>query len=181
MLLIAGSLLDSGVTGRAAGQGVASSEYVVKAAFLYHFAQFVEWPATAFHDANSPYVYCTVGLDPFRGALDSALKDKTVGTRAFEVRHLKQALEVQGCHVVFLGESPKRQVGQATAALQGSPVLLVGESEEFLEEGGMIGFLLEDNKVRFEVNLEATDKAGLKLSAKLLALAKTVKGAPKRS
>lgn len=164
----------------ASGQETSSSEYAVKAAFLYHFAQFVEWPATAFRDANGPFVYCTVGVDPFRGALDSALKGKAVAGRGFEVRHLKQTQEAHGCHLVFMGEDLKREVGQAAAALRGSPVLLVGESEGFVDDGGMVGFLLEDNKVRFEVNLEATERAGLKLSAKLLALAKTVKGGPKR-
>jgi hypothetical protein len=166
--------------GRASGQGT-SSEYAVKAAFLFHFAQFVEWPAAAFREASSPYVYCTVGLDPFRGVLETTLRDKVVGGRGFEVRHLKQLQEAQDCHLVFVGEEQKRQIGQAVAGLRGRPVLLVGESEHFVDEGGMIGFLLEDNKVRFEVNLEATEKAGLKVSAKLLALAKTVKGAPKRS
>ena len=176
--VLLGVLALTGAAG--AGQGTVSTEYAVKAAFLYHFAQFVEWPDGAFHDAKSPYVYCTVGPDAFHGVLESTLKDKTVGARGFEVRHLKQMQEAQGCHLVFLGEFEKRQVGAAMAAVKGSPVLVVGESEQFVADGGMIGFLLEDNKVRFEVNLESTERAGLKVSAKLLALAKTVKGAPKR-
>jgi hypothetical protein len=162
------------------GQSGAASEYAVKAAFLFHFAQFVEWPAAAFRDASSPLVYCTIGLDPFQGALDAALSGKMIGARAFQVRHYKEAQEAHGCHVLFIGAEQKRQLSAALSELKGTPVLVVGESDKFVDEGGMIGFSLEENKVRFEINLEAAEKAGLKISAKLLALAKTVRGAPKR-
>jgi YfiR/HmsC-like len=177
LLATLGPMCGGGLAGAQDG----SSEYAVKAAFLFHFAQFVEWPDTAFRDAKSPLVYCTVGFDPFRGVLDETLKDKTVGARGFEVRHLKQAQEAHGCHLVFLGEDQKRQLASAMAALKGTPALVVGESDKFVEEGGMIGLSLEDNKVKFEVNLDATDRAGLKVSAKLLALAKHVVGGPKRA
>lgn len=163
-----------------AAENGSSSEYAVKAAFLYHFAQFVEWPEGAFRDANSPLVYCTIGFDPFEGALDATLKGKSVNGRAIEVRHLKQAPEAQGCHLLFVGEGQKRQIPAVLAQFHGTPVLLVGESEKFATEGGTIGFVLEENKVRFEVNLEAAEKSRLKISAKLLALAKTVIGTPKR-
>jgi YfiR/HmsC-like len=163
-----------------AGQGGASSEYAVKAAFLYHFAQFVEWPEAAFRDASSPLVYCTIGADPFDGALETTLKGKTIGARAIEVRHAKQAAELQGCQVVFVGDGQKKQIPGVLAGLRGAPVLVVGESEKFVEEGGTIGFVLEENKVRFEVNLGVAEKSGLRINAKLLALAKTVVGAPKR-
>lgn len=163
-----------------AGQGGASSEYAVKAAFLYHFAQFVEWPAAAFRNANSPLVYCTIGTDPFAGELDSTLKGKTIGARAIEVRHVRQTAEAQGCQIVFIGEGQKRQIPGVLAELRGGPVLIVGESENFAEEGGTIGFVVEENKVRFEVNLETAERSGLRINAKLLALAKTVVGAPKR-
>lgn len=164
----------------AGGQGGSSSEYAVKAAFLFHFAQFVEWPAESFQGASSPYVYCTMGVDPFKGALDTTLSGKTVGGRTFEVRHLKQGKEAQGCHLLFIGEEQERLFSPVATQLQGTPVLIVGESEGFVGEGGMVGFALEDNRVRFEVNLEAAEKAKLKISAKLLALAKTVIGGPKR-
>lgn len=164
----------------AAEQAATSTEYALKAAFLFHFAQFVEWPEGTFHDAASPLVYCTVGTDPFRGELETALKGKTLGARGFEVRHLKGAQEGQGCHLLFIGEEQKRQVAATAAQLRSAPVLLVGESEGFTKDGGMIGFMLEENKVRFEVNLEASQKAGLKINARLLALAKTVIGGPKR-
>ena len=155
------------------------SEYQVKAAFLFHFAQFVEWPAEAFKDGSSPLVYCTVGDDPFHGALDARLNGKTIGARAIRVEHFKRADAMQGCQVVFLGMAEQKQMSAALANMRGNPVLTVGESEHFAQEGGMIGFCLEENKVRFEINLNAATQAKLKISARLLTLAKMVIGGPK--
>lgn len=157
----------------------AAEEYAVKAAFLYHFAQFVEWPEGAFQNANSPLVYCTIGEDPFQGALDNSLKGKFVGARAVQVRHLRGIQEGQGCHLIFLGGGDK-QVLATLALLRGNAILTVGESERFAKEGGMIGFCLEENKIRFEINLEAAEQANLRISSRLLTLAKTVIGKPKR-
>ena len=156
-----------------------AEEYSVKAAFLFHFAQFVEWPPETFKEAGTPLVYCTIGEDPFHGSLDAALNGKTIGARSLHVRHLKQPSELQGCHVVFLGEKEKRLFSTVLELLKGSPVLIVGESEHFVQDGGTIGFSLEENKIRFEVNLEAAEKARLRISSRLLALAKTVVGNPR--
>jgi hypothetical protein len=158
------------------GQGSAASEYEVKAAFLYHFAQFVEWPQEAFKEASSPLTYCTLGEDPFRGALDASLSGKTIGARPLQVRHLKPAQEIQGCHVLFIGEGEKKLLPAVLAMVKGSPLLIVGESERFARDGGMIGFCLEENKIRFEINLEAAERVKLKISSRLLTLAKTVIG-----
>jgi hypothetical protein len=153
-----------------------SSEYQVKAAFLYHFAQFVEWPSEALKDAGTPLTYCTIGEDPFQGALDAALNGKTIGEHPLRVRHVKQEQDARGCQVVFIGESEKKLLGSVLANLKGNAVLIVGESEHFVQNGGTIGFLEEENKIRFEINLEAAEKAKLKISSKLLALAKNVVG-----
>ena len=160
----------------AAGQTPATAEYDVKAAFLFHFAQFVEWPDEAFKDANSPLTYCTIGDDPFRGSLDTILGGKTLGTRSFRVRHFKQPQEIQGCQVLFLGMEEKKPFPEILAKAKAHSVLTVGESEHFAQEGGMIGFVLTENKIRFEINLEAAQKAKLKISSRLLALAKNVIG-----
>jgi YfiR/HmsC-like len=156
-----------------------AEEYTVKAAFLFHFAQFVEWPEGTFQYAKSPLVYCTVGEDPFQGALEASLRGKAIGPHSLQVRHLKDSSEAQGCHVVFLGKA-KRRVPEELAILQGNPILTVGESEQFVKDSGMIGFCIEENKIRFNINLEAAEKANLKISARLLMLAKTVIGRPKR-
>lgn len=157
-----------------------SQEYSVKAAFLFHFAQFVEWPKDSFKDAGSPLIYCTFGPDPFRGALDDTLNGKSIDTHALQVRHAKQAQDLKDCHVVFLGQLQKEQLSGTLALLKGSPVLVVGESDHFVQAGGMIGFFLDENKIRFDINLETARNARLKINARLLSLARTVIGAPKR-
>jgi hypothetical protein len=159
------------------GADSAAAEYSVKAAFLFHFAQFVEWPREAFTDAGAPLTYCTVGQDPFQGTLDASLSGKTVDGRALRVLHLKTAQDVQGCHVVYLGAAEKKSIPTTLASLKGKPVLTVGETEQFVADGGMIGFSLEGNKIRFEINLDAAEKAKLKISSRLLSLAKKVVGA----
>jgi hypothetical protein len=160
----------------AVAQTPASNEYEVKAAFLFHFSQFVEWPEETFKDARSPLTYCTIGDDPFHGSLDAALNGKTAGARPFRVRHFKQPREIQGCQVLFIGAEEKKFLPAILAGVKGDSALTVGESEHFVQEGGMIGFLPEENKIRFEVNLEATQKAKLRISSRLLALAKSVIG-----
>jgi hypothetical protein len=136
----------------------------------------VEWPEGTFREADGPLTYCTIVEDPFHGSLDAALNGKTIGTHPLRIRHVKQAQEAQGCQVVFIGEGEKKLLGSVLATLKGNPVLVVGESEHFVQEGATIGFCLEENKIRFEINLEAAEKAKLKISSKLLALAKNVIG-----
>jgi hypothetical protein len=157
-------------------QTPAFREYEVKAAFLYHFAQFVEWPEETFKDANSLLTYCTIGDDPFRGSLDASLNGRTLGARSFRALHFKQPQDIQGCQVLFVGAEQKKFLPAILASVKGKSVLTVGESERFVQDGGMIGFVLEENKIRFEINLEAAQKAKLKISSRLLALAKSVIG-----
>jgi YfiR/HmsC-like len=159
---------------RAPAQTNNSSEYAVKAAFLFHFAQFVEWPDGTFKAASSPLMYCTLGADPFSGALDDTLRGKTIGERVIHVQHLRSSEPVQGCQVLFIGAVEAKRTSSLLANLKKEPVLTVGESQNFAEEGGMIEFLLEGNKIRFAINLQAVNTARLKMSARLLALAKNV-------
>lgn len=163
----------------ALAQNGGNSEYQVKAAFLFHFAQFVEWPPQAFKSDASPLTYCTIGEDPFQGALDASLSGKMIGTRPIRVEHLKEAQDMRECHIVFIGPMEKKRISSVLAVLKGAPVLTVGDSEHFVNEGGVIGFCLEAKKVRFEINLDVATEAQLKISAKLLTLAKTVIGDPR--
>jgi hypothetical protein len=173
-LLISLTLVFSLILSSAFGQSLGSSEYDIKAAFLFHFAQFVEWPSDAFKDQGSPVTYCTIGDDPFHGALDRALAGRTLGMRPLHVQHFKAGQQIQTCQIVFLGVNEKNLMAATLASLRPDPVLTVGDSEHFVQEGGMIGFLLEDNKVRFEINLEAAERSNLKISSKLLSLARNV-------
>jgi hypothetical protein len=174
--LVQAALLCLVSAGARSAQTSPSSEYQVKAAFLYHFSQFVDWPEGTFKDASSPLVYCTVGEDPFHGALDTSISGKAIGARPLQVTHFQQPQALRGCQILFIGAGEKRLVPAVLASLKGNAVLTVGESQNFVQDGGMIGFLLEENKIRFEVNLDAAEHAKLKLSSRLLALAKRVIG-----
>ena len=153
-----------------------SGEYEIKAAFLFHFSQFIDWPEGTLKGASTPLTYCTVGEDPFHGALDASLRGKTIGARPLQVLHFKQPQYIRGCQILFVGAGEKALLPAVLANLKENAVLTVGESEHFVQNGGMIGFLLEENKIRFEINLEAAEHAKLKMSSRLLALAKSVIG-----
>ncbi len=171
--VLAVSLAES--PGAALAQSQAS-EYHVKAAFLFHFVQLVEWPAGSLGNEINPVTLCTMGDDPFHGDLDDTLAGKSVGTRRLRVRHLKSAEDLQGCQVLFVSNADAARFGRLLEELKDGPILTVGESDGFVQRGGMIGFCLVDNKVRFEINLEAAERAKLKISSRLLLLAKTVVG-----
>jgi hypothetical protein len=166
--------LDSGRP--VSAQSNALGEYQIKAAFLFHFGQFVEWPPEALKDADSPLTYCTIGEDPFHGSLEVALSGKTIGARVLRVQHFRKPQEIQGCQVLFIGAGERKLLPAILAGVKGDSVLTVGESEHFVQDGGMIGFCLEENKIRFEINLEVAQKAKFRISSRLLALAQSVIG-----
>ena len=151
------------------------SEYQVKAAFLYNFMKFVQWP-----DANdaSPMVIGVVGNDPFGPLLDEAVRAKSINGRLVQIRRLKARENLHGCHILFISNSDRVDVSRILAALAGDHALTVGESDRFLRQGGMIALLMENDQVRLEINLPAAEDKGLKLSSKLLAVAR-VMGAPR--
>jgi hypothetical protein len=158
--------------GQRMGAQSSDDEYRVKAAFLFHFAQLVDWPVGTGTD-NSLFL-CTLGDDPFQGALEASVAGKAIDARILRVRHLKQPEEMDTCQILFLGNEQSKRIPALLAALRNTPVLTVGETAGFLESGGMVRFLLQDNKVRFGINLTAAESAGLKISSRLLVLAQTV-------
>lgn len=151
-----------------------ADEYQLKAAFLFHFTQYVEWPAEATGEDNSPFLICIVGEDPFQNSLEDAIKGKLVVGKAAKIRHIRQVEDGQKCHLIFLGNNESGRVSQLPESLKHAPVLTVGESADFLKNGGIIRFCMEGNKVRFEVSQEAAQGANLKISSRLLLLAKSV-------
>jgi len=151
------------------------SDTQVKAAFLYNFAKFVEWPADAFPDSGAPIVIGVVGTDPFGGTLDKTTSGKTANGRPVEVRRFKLGQDLRGCHILFVGVSDRKQMAAVMLNLNQASVLTVGDMDTFNQEGGIIQFLLEGDKVRFEINTRAATRAQLKISSKLLSLAKSVK------
>jgi hypothetical protein len=147
------------------------SEYQIKAAFLFNFAKFVQWPASAFPEPASPVVIGVLGRNDFGDALERTLHGKLIDTHPVLLKMFNTVAEVTNCHVLFISTSEKGRLDKTIAGLKGLNVLTVGEMDEFLSAGGMINFVLQDNRIRFEINNDAADKAGLKISSKLLSLA----------
>jgi hypothetical protein len=151
-----------------------SEEYQVKAAFLYNFAKFVEWPAEALDNGHTPMSLCVVGEDPFGDILEQTVQDKTVNGRPLAIKRLKAGPELRACHILFISSSEKKRLGQIIEAIRGASVLTVSETEGFIHQGPIINFIIEENKVRFEINLTSAERARLKISSKLLTLAKSL-------
>jgi hypothetical protein len=159
----------------AGGQGRPPDEYQVKAAFLYNFAKFVEWPPEAFADPNEPLVVCVLGEDPFGHALDDAVSGKRVEGRALTVRRISDARQAKGCRMLFVSSSERKRVLPILASLGEPGLLTVGESDNATAEGMIINFTLEGDKVRFAVNVAAAERGKLRFSSRLLSLAVSVK------
>ncbi len=151
----------------------APEEYKVKAAFLFHFAQLVDWPAGAL-DAGDPSLnLCIFDDEPRRQEL-LALEGKLIGSRVLHVRLLSQSQPVQGCNILFLSRDEGRRQTTILRSLHGQPVLTVGETDSFLSDGGMIQLRIEMDKVRFDVNAAAADLSHIRISSRLLLLATSV-------
>lgn len=153
-----------------------ASEYQIKGAFLFKFASFVEWPPGTFEDKNSPLVIGILGDDPFGHDFDERVRGHTVGGRAVVVRRYRNAADASKTQILFISSSENERLPAILDALKGSATLLVGEGERFARRGGMIGFVMAGASVHFCINHEATKRAGLKVSAELLRLARIVTG-----
>jgi hypothetical protein len=160
--------------GLSAGLAVAAApEYQVKAAFLFNFAKFVDWPE-AMLARNSSMNVCVLGDDPFGAILNRTVEGKTVHDRPIRVARLVDAGDVSHCHVLFISVSEQRELPRLLPVLAGLSILTVGETESFVQNGGMIGFTSDADRVRFEINNDAAERAGLHISSQLLKLATRV-------
>jgi hypothetical protein len=166
-------LVISGAPQSACSQSTAE-EYQVKAAFLYHFAQLLDWPAGVLDPGDASLKLCIFDDEPRRQELQSTIEGKTIGARVFRVRLISQPEEAQRCHVLFLSRDEARRQTAILRSLRGMPVLTVGETSNFLSDGGMIRFHLDEDKIRFDINLEAAESSHLKISSRLLLLATSV-------
>jgi hypothetical protein len=151
----------------------ATDEYQVKAAFLFNFAKFVAWPPQTFKSPGDSISICVLGQNPFGRSLEEAVEGKIIDGRRFVVRQVAEIEQAPGCQILFIAVRQKKRAPGAALAMSG--VLTVGESDGFAAGGGMIGFKLEGGKVRLEVNLEAAEQSKLRISSKLLSLARIVK------
>jgi hypothetical protein len=152
------------------------SEYDVKAAFLFNFCKYVEWPESAFATPSEPISLCVLGENPFGSTLEDAVRSKTVNGRGLAVRSLASLSPDDRCHVVFVAASERSRLDNTIARLASHPVLTVTDIDSAAEHGTIIGLTTEENRVRFEVNLVAARQAGLKLGSQLLKVASRVIG-----
>ncbi len=172
--LFAAVLAGASVTSALSAQAV--GEYDLKAAFVYNFARFIEWPARAFKEPGDPIKVCILGENPFGHALDNALHGKLAGSRTFVVEQISDVRRANGCHILFVSASESKRVRAILEAVtSGCGVLTVGDLDGFAEQGGVVNFTLERGKIRFEINVAAAGQQGLRVSSKLLGVAKIVR------
>lgn len=157
-----------------AAEAPQSLEYQVKGAFLVKFAMFVEWPVKTFPDAKTPITIGILGHDPFGSEFETALGKEVANGRPFNLKRFKSPEELADCHMLFVNASESERLPEILNAIRNKAVLVVGDHERFAHRGGMVNFIKEGGRVRFEVNTAAVEASGLKISAKLLQVAKPV-------
>jgi len=160
------------------GQGAKAPEPQVKTLFLCNFPQFVTWPTNAFASDEDPLVIGVLGEDPFGPTLDQSVENRTVQNRKLIVKRCKELSEIKGCHLLFVSASETRRLKEVAAVAEKHHVLTVGDTAHFARRGGVINLTIEENKVRFEINLDAANRAGLRISAQLLKLGKVLHDEP---
>lgn len=151
-----------------------SREYKVKAIFLFNFTQFVEWPDDAFSDKNSPLIIGVLGNNPFSPYLEQAVTGETVNGHSIIARHYQDIQQAKNSHVLFINLTDPDSRRQAIESVKGRSILTVGESPDFIQQGGMIRFHTVSNKIQFQINPEAAQAANLTISSRLLKLAEIV-------
>ncbi len=152
----------------------ASREYPIKAAFLYNFTKYVEWPSVAHTNAQSPIVITILGKNPFGSALESIVEGRSVNGRRVVVRYATDIETIKPSHILFIPKSENSITGNVIESLKGQPILIVGESDEFKKERGMVNLSVESSQVRFEINIAAAEAVHLKISSQLQKLAKEI-------
>jgi hypothetical protein len=155
----------------ASAQTVISREYEIKAVFLFNFAQFVDWPPEASTSPQAPLIIGVLGDDPFDGFLDDTVRGEKLNARPFVVQRYRRVEDVDDCQVLFISRTTPSQLAHIMAALKGRSILTVGDTEGFYQDGGIIRFVTEKNRIRFRINVDAAESAHLVISSKLLRLA----------
>jgi hypothetical protein len=152
-------------------------EVRVKAAFLYNFAKFVHWPTDAFDRAGAPLIIAVVGEDPFGPVLERTLEGKRVGRRKVLIRRYPEAENIGFCHVLFISQSESARLEAILERMKDISVLTVGDSPGYLDRGVVVNMVLVSGKVRFEINTDAAEHNNLRISSKLLSLARNMQDA----
>lgn len=158
-----------------------SDEAQIKAAFVYNFLKFVEWPADSFRGPQDTFVVAIIGVGPTADATERFLQSKKVGERPLLVRRLRWDQSLAGLDAAFVAERDEKKLRRVLDAAAIATVLTIGEGKDFATRGGVIALLIEDRKVRFDIDTGAAHMAGLQVSSKLLALTRVVHAAPSGS
>jgi hypothetical protein len=153
---------------------ISTREYQVKAAFLFNFTQFVDWPESSFSGPQSPLVIGILGADPFGNYLHDLIAGEKINQHPLEIKHFSNADEIGHCHILFINVADKKSIQAVIEKLKGKAILTVGDAHRFSRFGGMIGLYPKDDKVNIEVNLDAVKEGNLTISSKLLKLSKIV-------
>jgi hypothetical protein len=147
-------------------------EYQVKAAFLYNFVKFIDWPAEALAN-NTAITLCIIGRDPFEGNL-ALIQGKPVKGKTLDIRNIKSVREAGGCRLLFISSSEKNYIAQILRDIRDHSIITIGDYEGFAQQGVIINFYIDQEKVRFEINVDAARRTGMQISSKLLKLARIV-------
>jgi hypothetical protein len=151
-----------------------SKEYQLKAAFLFNFAQFVQWPAASFTDGDAPFCIGILGEDPFGAALEETIQGETINNRRLRVQRGRNFEDLQGCQLIFVSKSEEGHLAEIFSKLDSKPILTVSDIDSFAQNGGVIDFYLQEGKVRFEINPDSAHRVGLRVSSQLLNLGKII-------
>lgn len=149
-----------------------AAEFEVKAAFLYNFIRFIDWPEEAFAGPSDPIVIGVLGReDPFESRLKTAVRGKTIDGRPLEVRFAQRIEEIDNAHLIYISDSAPEPQADILAAVARRPVVTVGETPGFTASGGVVRFFVRDRRIAFEINPRAAERKGLRISSRLLSLA----------
>jgi hypothetical protein len=160
--------------GELSAQPSASPEYQIKAVFLYNFTQFIDWPPSAFADAQSPFIIGVLGQDPFGKYLDETVSNEKVNGHPIIIKRYQHVGEVSGCQIVFVSQSFNDDLEEVINNFKGKDILTVSDLTGFAKKGGMIRFMNESNRIKIRINLDAVKASNLVVSSKLLRLAEIV-------
>ena len=166
------------------GESPRTSEYQVKAVFLFNFVQFVDWPPSATQDSQPPLpppplLIGILGDDPFGTFLDEIVRGERLGARSIQVRRYRRIADIEECNILFISRSENERVAEILSAVKNRPVLTVSDGDGFASQGGIIQFFTDKNRIRIRINLDAAQAANLTISSKLLRVAEVVR-TPKR-
>lgn len=174
-LLLMASSVDGMLPIRITHAQLSPIEYQVKAAFLYQFFKFVEWPPQAFHATNQTICIGVVDGGPMVRALQS-VEGKEAKSRRVVVKRFKEPEELEFCHILFISSGMEDRMTEILNRLKGTSTLTVSDIDGFARRGGMINFITVENKIQFEINIETAERAKLQISSHLLRLARIVSG-----